>query len=155
MSFDYFVAVHKSRWPTGKQVQTALDQLGYPVALTDGSDSALSIVEGEYSLPVMFEGRAVQIEAQVSVASDFDEEDSLWGYWAEMAAPQFVISEGDYFLTLTFRSDADQVRAGLYLAAAIILSCDGYGFENQFEGHGGAEFAHEIAAEAADAESFK
>jgi hypothetical protein len=41
---------------------------------------------------------------------------SLWGYIAKPAAPNFTISNGDYILTLTFRSDAYQMRAGLYPA---------------------------------------
>jgi hypothetical protein len=73
--------------------------------------------------------------------------DSRWGDIAECAAPNFAIANGDYFHTLTFRSDADQMRAGLYLAAAMILAFDGYGFENQAETHGGAQFASRLVAE--------
>ncbi|RYG37175.1 MAG: hypothetical protein EON93_04020 [Burkholderiales bacterium] len=74
----------------------------------------------------------------------------MFGYIAECVATNFTISNGDYFLKLTFRSDADQTRAGLYLAAALILTFDGYGFENQAETHGGAEFAKLLVAEASD-----
>jgi hypothetical protein len=68
--------------------------------------------------------------------------------------PNFKISNGDYFLTLTFRSDADQIGAGLYLAAAMILSFTGYGFGNQAETHGGRDFAEQLLAESANAAAF-
>jgi hypothetical protein len=42
----------------------------------------------------------------------------------------------------------------LYLAAAMILAFDGYGFENTFETHGQREFADQLVAEAADARAF-
>jgi hypothetical protein len=90
----------------------------------------------------------------IEQATDADDPDSLWGYIAGCAEPNFVISNGDYFLTLTFRSDVDQIRAGLYLAAAMILAFDGYGFENQFETHGGAKFAEKLVAEASNENAF-
>jgi hypothetical protein len=152
MSFDYFVAVHNDKWPTAKEVQTALKDLGYPVSLTSAPDEAFSIAKGgAFSIPVIFEGQPVVLEADIEQATDANDPESLWGYIAKCAAPNFVISNGDYFLTLTFRSDADQIRAGLYLAAAMILAFDGYGFENQFETHGRSEFAGQLAAEASDA----
>jgi hypothetical protein len=155
MSFDYFVAVHRDKWPTAKAVQAALARLGYPVSLAAAPDEAFSVPRGAFSLPVIFEGRPVVLEANTEQATDAIDPESLWGYMAKCAAPSFAISNGDYFLTLTFRSDADQVRAGLYLAAAIILAFDGYGFENQFETHGRGEFADQLVAEASDASAFE
>ena len=155
MSFDYFVAVHNDKWPTAKAVQTALEGLGYPVSLASAPDEAFSIVKGTFSLPVIFEGHPVTLEAEIQQATDANDPESLWGYIAKCAAPNFAISNGDYFLTLTFRSDADQVRAGLYLAAAMILAFDGYGFENQFETHGSTEFADQLVAEASDVSAFE
>jgi hypothetical protein len=154
MSFDYFVAVHSDEWPTAAAVQTALEGLGYPVSLVSALGEAFSVAKGTFSLPVIFEGRQVRLEADIVQATDANDPESLWGSIAKCAAPNFAISNGDYFLTLTFRSDADQVRAGLYLAAAMILAFDGYGFENQFETHGGREFADQLVAEAADAHAF-
>src|SRR5262249_45997625 len=104
---------------------------------------------------VIFEGRPVVLEVDIEQATDTSDHESLWGYLAKCATPDFAISNGDYFLTLTFRSDADQVRAGLYLAAAVILAFDGYGFENQFETHGRSEFAGRLVAEASDACAFE
>lgn len=155
MSFDYFVAVHRDKWPTAQQVQVALEHLSYPVSLADASDEPFSVAEGGFTLPVVFEGRSVLLEANVEEASEVEDAESLWGYIARCSAQNFQISNGDYFLTLTFRSDADQIRAGLYLAAAMILSFDGYGFENQFESHGGEQFALGLVAEAADAAAFE
>ena len=155
MSFDYFVAVHNDKWPTAKAVQTALECLGYPVSLASALDEAFSIPKRTFRLPVIFEGHPVVLEADIAQATDAEDPESLWGYIAKCAAPNFAISNGDYFLTLTFRSDADQVRAGLYLAAAMILAFDGYGFENQFDTHGSSEFARQLLAEASDPSAFE
>jgi len=155
MSFDYTVVVHKDKWPTAKAVQTALEDLGYPVSLASAPDEAFSIAKDAFSILVIFEGHPVVLEADIEQATDANDPESRCGYIAKCAAPNFAISNGDYFLTLTFRSDADQVRAGLYLAAAMILTFDGYGFENQFETHGRGEFAAQLAAEASDASAFE
>lgn len=155
MSFDYCVAIHKDKWPTAKAVQTSLEGLGYPVSLVSAPGEPFSTTKDAYSLPVIFEGHPVVLEAEIEQATDADDPESLWGYIAKCAAPNFAISNGDYFLSLTFRSDADQIRAGLYLAAAIILAFDGYGFENQFETHGHKEFAHQLVAEESDASAFE
>jgi hypothetical protein len=150
MSFDYFVAVHRDKWPTARAVQTALEDLGYPLSLVLASDEPLCVVRGTLGLPVILDGRPVELETEIEEATDVDDPESLWGFIAKCAAPQFAISNGDYFLTLTFRSDADEIRAGLYLAAAMILSFNGYGFENQFETHGRADFANRLVAEASN-----
>jgi hypothetical protein len=154
VSFDYFVAVHRQNWPSASKVQLALETLGYPLQLADASGKPFA-VEFREGLAVDFEGRRVLLEAQIEQASDADDPESLFGYIAECAAQNFNISNGDFFLTLTFRSDADQIRAGLYLAAAMILSFNGYGFENQAETHGGSEFADQLLAEASDVEAFE
>lgn len=155
MSFDHYIAVHNDLWPTARAVQIALEDLKYSVSLASAPDETFSIAEGAFNLPVLFEGNPVVLEADIEQATDANDLDSLWGYLAKCAAPNFTISNGDYFLTLTFRSDADQIWAGLYLAAAMILSFDGYGFENQFETDGGSEFAHKLAIEASDASAFE
>ncbi|HWA22121.1 MAG TPA: hypothetical protein VG735_06980 [Caulobacterales bacterium] len=152
MSFDYYVAVRRDKWPTAQEVQDALERLSYPVSLESPSAEPFSV---SVNLSVVFEGRPVALEANVEKATEIDDGDTLWGYIAQCSASNFLISNGDYFLTLTFRSDADQIRAGLYLAAAMILSFDGYGFENQFESHGGTEFAQQLATEAADVAAFE
>ncbi|MEQ1519054.1 MAG: hypothetical protein ABL931_21450 [Usitatibacteraceae bacterium] len=154
MSFDYFVAVHQQNWPTSAKVQLALETLGYPLLLADAPDEPFA-VDFREGLAVDFEGRSVLLEADIEQATDADDPESLFGYIAECAAQNFKISNGDFFLILTFRSDADQIRAGLYLAAAMILSFNGYGFENQAETHGGSEFADQLLAEASDAEAFE
>jgi hypothetical protein len=125
------------------------------VSLTSAPDEAFSITKGTFGISVIFEGRSVDLEADIEQATDAHDPELLWGYIAKCAAPNFAISNGDYFLTLTFRSDADQIRAGLYLAAAMILAFDGYGFENQFETHGGSEFAHQLIAEASNPNAFE
>ena len=155
MSFDYFVAVHRESWPTAEAVQESLAKLGYPLALAIAPSTPFSVADGTFGLPVVFEGRPVSLEVDIEQATDADDSDSLFGYIAEVAAPSFAISNGDYFLKLTFRSDADQIRAGLYLAAAMIKSFGGYGFENQAESHGGLDFADQLLAEAADAAAFQ
>ena len=155
LSFDYFVAVHNDKWPKAKEVQGALEGLGYPVSLASAPDEAFSIAKGVVSLPVIFEGQPVNLEVEIDQVTDANDPESLWGYIAKCAAPNFTISNGDNFLTLTFRSDANQIRAGLYLAAAMILAFDGYGFENQFETHGRGDFANQLAVEASDASAFE
>ena len=106
-------------------------------------------------LPVLFEGRLVLLEAYIEQATGVDDPESLFGYIAQCADNDFKISNGDYFLTLTFRSDGDQIRAGLFLAAAMILAHHGYGFENQRESHGSTGFAHQMLSEAADLAAFE
>lgn len=101
-----------------------------------------------FDLAVVFEGRFVELEAEIEQVTDVDDAESLVGYIAKKAEPEFLISNGDYVLTLTFRDDIDQIRAGLYLAAAMILGFDGYGFENQFETHGRGDFARQLLLEA-------
>jgi hypothetical protein len=155
MSFDYFVAVHNDKWPTAQAVQAALESRGYPVSLASDLDEAFSVAKGGLNLSVIFEGRPVVLEADIQQATDASDPESLWGYIAKCAAPNFAISNGDYFLTLTFRSDADEIRAGLYLMATMIYAFDGYGFENQFETHGGTQFADQLIAEASDANAFE
>ena len=154
MSFDYFVAVHEPDWPTAEKVQGALEALGYPLRLADSPSEPFG-VKFRNGLAVHFEGKPVLLEADVEQAVDADDPESLFGYIAECAGGNFKISNGDYFLTLTFRSDADQIRAGLYLAAAMILSFNGYGFENQAETHGGNDFAAQLLSEASDAAAFE
>jgi hypothetical protein len=155
MSFDYFVAVRKEDWPTGEGVQSALEKLDYPLRLANATTTSFAIEDFRHELPVVFEGREVVLEADVEQATDADDRESLFGYIAECAASNFKISNGDYFLTLTFRSDADQIRAGLYLAAAMIKSFNGYGFENQAETHGNVDFAEQLLMEASDASAFE
>ena len=155
MSFDYYVAVGQDKWPTAAAVQRALKNLGYPLALVSSPDQSFSMPDGTFSLPVVFEGRPVELEAEIERATEIDDSESLFGYIAAYAASNFKIRDGDYFLTLTFRSDADRIRAGLYLAAALILTFDGYGFETQFESHGSADFANQLVAEASDASAFE
>lgn len=146
MSFDYYVAIHKDQWPTSAAVQQALSSLGVPVMLAQSSDAPLAASDA--TLQVILEGRSVDLEAEIEQATDVDDPDSLYGALAQKAAPTFKISNGDWFLTLTFRSDADQIRAGLFIAAAMILSFDGYGFENQFETNGAEPFAAQLLREA-------
>ncbi|ALH81602.1 hypothetical protein [Sphingopyxis macrogoltabida] len=155
MSFDYFIAVQRNSWPTGEAVQTALGKLGYPLRLVDAPSTPFAVENFRDGLPVIFEGRKVILEADTEEAQDADDSESLFGYIAECAAPNFSIVNGDRFLTLTFRADADQIRAGLYLAAAMIKSFGGYGFENQFETHGSLGFADQLLAEASDAPAFE
>ena len=155
MSFDYFVAVHRDAWPTADGVQRSLESLGYPLRLVEASAEPFEVKDFREGLPVVFEGRPIVLEADIEEATDVDNPESLFGYIAQCAVSNFKISNGDRFLTLTFRSDADQIRAGLYLAAALILSYGGYGFENQAETHGGESFARQLLAEAADAAAFE
>jgi hypothetical protein len=155
VSFDYFVAVHERDWPTAASVQKALVNLGYPLRLADATPVPFAVADFKEGLAVDFEGKRVLLEAYIEQALDADDPESLYGYIAECSASNFEISNGDYFLTLTFRSDADQTRAGLYLAAAMILSFDGYGFENQAETHGALDFAEQLLAEASDAQAFE
>jgi hypothetical protein len=154
VSFDYFVAVHEANWPTTAKVQEALESLNYPLRLIDAPAIPFAVADFREGLAVDFEGKKVILEAYIDQATDADDPESLFGYIAECSAPNFKISNDDYFLQLTFRSDADQIRAGLYLAAAMILSFNGYGFENQAETHGGKVFAEQLLAEASNKAAF-
>ena len=151
MSFDYYVAFSASQWPTFAQAQTALDSLGYPVRLPTTSDAALGIDSGE--LNVQFQGRPVQIDAEIRPLSQSEDTDLT--YIAEQVSAVYPPHPGDPFLILTFRSDADEIRAGLYLAAALIKGCGGFGFENQHEQRGGANFADQMVSEASNADLWK
>jgi hypothetical protein len=153
MSFEYYVAVHRDKWPTAKALQAALESLGYPVSLASAADAALSAER--HKLPVTFEGRPVALEAEIEPAADVADPKSEWGHIAKCVAPNFAIRDGDPILVLTFRSDADEIRAGLYVAAAMIRAFDGCGFENQYETHGRIEFADQLVAEASDASAFE
>jgi len=153
MSFDYFVAIKEQNWPNADVVQLNLERLGYPIRLAAAPAAPLQVAD--FGKGVFFEGREVILEADIEQAKDADDPHSLFGYIAQCAAPNFKIANGDYFLVLTFRSEPDQVRAGLYLAAAMILSFDGYGFENQAERHGRQAFAEQLIAEASDRTAFK
>ena len=62
---------------------------------------------------------------------------------------------GDYVLTLSFGAASDEVRAGLYLMAAMIHCFGGYGFEFQGGTHGTEAFADQLVADAADEGSWK
>ncbi|QNM81763.1 hypothetical protein H8M03_06725 [Sphingomonas sabuli] len=148
MSFDYFVAVPAKAWPSSIALQQAIDRFEYPVRLRDLSDGNFDAPTRE--LAVQFEGRPVIIEAEVEEAKDADDPQSLFGYIAQAAVGTFAIQNGDQFLTLTFRSDADEIRAGLYIAAALINGFGGYGFENQTESHGRADFAAQMVREASN-----
>ena len=148
MSFDYFVAMHEQNWPASNAIQGALDRLGYPVQLVAASDSPIDVRNG--TLSVIFEGRSVEIGAAAEQAAGVDDRESLFGYITQAASPTYAIRNGDYFLILTFSSDADEIRAGLYLAAAMIQSFNGYGFENQYESHGQSAFAEQMVREAAN-----
>ena len=133
MSFDYFVAVHEADWPTAENLQESLKSLGYPLRLESAPPTPFEVTDFRTGLSVQFEGRPVILEASTEQATDVDDSDSLFGYIAECSTSELKISNGDYFLTLTFRSDAGQIRAGLYLAAAMILACNGYGFETKLK----------------------
>src|SRR6516164_3551804 len=95
VSFDYFVAVHNDKWPTAKAVQTALERLGYPVSLASAPDETFSITKGTLGIPVIFEGHPIDLEADIEQATDANDPESLWGYIAKCAAPNFAISNGD------------------------------------------------------------
>jgi hypothetical protein len=97
VSFDYYVAVHQDKWPTAAALQSNLEALGYPLALGSTLDQPLSIAEGTFSLPVIFEDRPVDLEAEIEQATDADDTASLFGLIANCAAPHFQITNGDYF----------------------------------------------------------
>jgi hypothetical protein len=69
VSFDYFVAVHNDKWPTANAMQTALEGLRYPVSLTSAPDEAFSIAKGAFSIPVIFEGHPVVLEADIETGN--------------------------------------------------------------------------------------
>jgi hypothetical protein len=155
MSFDYYVAIRRDKWPTAAAVQAKLEQFGYPLDLEQTPDLPFSLPPDSFMVPTVLEGRSVGLEADIEQATDADDPESRFGYWAKKAAPAFEISNGDYFLALTFRDNIDQIRAGLYLAAAMILGFEGYGFENQFETHGRVDFADQLLLEASTVSGFE
>ena len=151
MSFDYYVAFPASRWPTSRQVQDALNSFGHPVMLVTSDDAPLEC--SPEGLSVRFEGRPVLLDASKECLNP--SEDSDLTYIAEQAGEEYPLQVGDPFLIFTFRSDPDESRAGLYLAAALVKGCGGYGFENQYEQHGRSEFADQMVSEASNADLWK
>src|SRR3954468_5550511 len=105
MSFDYYVAVHREKWPTAAAVQASLERLGYPLGLEQSGHVPFAMSPGVFDLPVVFEGRFVELEVEIEQATDVDDPESLVGYIARKAEPEFLISNGDYVLILTFRDD--------------------------------------------------
>lgn len=97
MSFDYFVAIKKEKWPNAAAVQAGLRSLGVPLELQAAPDEPFSAGDRAYGLPVVFEGRRVVLEAEIEQATDADDSESIFGYIAHCAAPEFEISNGDYF----------------------------------------------------------
>ncbi len=63
--------------------------------------------------------------------------------------------DGDYVLTLSFRSSVPQYRAGWYLMAGLIKCANGLGFEFQGSSFGRAELADSLAQEAAEPDTWK
>lgn len=63
--------------------------------------------------------------------------------------------DGDYVLTLSFRSSVIEYRAGWFLMAGLIKCTNGLGFEFQGPSFGGIEFADALARQAADLEYWK
>ncbi len=155
MSFDYYVAIRKDKWPTSAAVQASLERFGYPLDLEQSDNLPFQFPPDVFDLAVVFEGRSVELDVDIEQATEIDDPESLFGYIARKAEPDFLISNEDFFLTLTFRDDIDQIRAGLYLAAAMILGFDGYGFENQFETHGRGDFAGQLLLEASTVSGFE
>ena len=63
---------------------------------------------------------------------------------ASIGADDVHFKDGDYVLSLSFRSDAREWRAGSMLMGAMIKCFDGYGFEMQAGSHGREAFADEL-----------
>jgi hypothetical protein len=73
----------------------------------------------------------------------------------ELGAPSPDYKDGDYVITLTFRSPGLQYPAGFFLMAGLIRCADGLGFEFQAGLFGKADFADGLAQYAADPQSRK
>jgi hypothetical protein len=71
----------------------------------------------------------------------------------ELGVPSPDYQDGDYVITLTFRSPGLQHPAGFFLLAALIRCADGLGFEFQAGLFGKADFADGMAQYAADPQS--
>jgi hypothetical protein len=69
---------------------------------------------------------------------------------AKIGATDVSFGDGDYVLTLSFRSSTDELRAGMFVMAALIKCFGGYAFEFQEGNHGSGDLADELAEQAAD-----
>jgi hypothetical protein len=185
MSVDYYVAVHQANWPTAAAVQTCMIDLKYPVILDQAGSAPLASVRGTLGLPLRFRGRRTELEADITQLSSttaysytFDRPpdailsggkvkvydirpDETWkakdinSDLVGIGANGVSFGNGDYVLTLSFHSSSDEIRAGLYLMAAMIRCFGGYGFEFQGGTHGAKAFADGLVADAADEKQWK
>jgi hypothetical protein len=176
VSVDYYVAVHQANWPTAASLQTCMAERNYPVRLERSMSEPLDTLSG--ALPAQFQNREIELEASVvqlssmvSYAYSIDRppdwadgkaevyqlrpDEALKARdvntdLAKIGAKGVAFGNGDYVLTLSFHSSSDEVRAGIYLMAAMINCFGGYGFEFQGGTHGTRAFADELVGEAAD-----
>ena len=158
MSVDYYVAVDQANWPTVAMVNECLSKFDLPLKLTGGvQNQPLAYVENTAGLAVELEGERFELEASfVQLSPTQSYAYTLFGFkpadinadLASIGADDVHFKDGDYVLSVSFRSDKRAWRAGAMLMGAMIKCFDGYGFELQAGDHGRDAFADELIEEA-------
>lgn len=163
MSFDYSVAVHAPDWPTPAALNRCMTGQQYPVRIIavapEDTDKPLKETPGSAGLVVSFEGATVELEASIErlgggsvdaqVPKDFNRNLRELG----VRSPDY--KDGDYVLTLSFRTSVPPMRAGAFLMAGLIKCANGLGYEFQSGTFGTTDFANGLAQEAADPSKWK
>lgn len=73
----------------------------------------------------------------------------------KIGVPSPNYKDGDYVISLSFRSSVPEYRAGAFLMAGLIKCADGLGFEFQQGLFGTADYADALAKEAGDPKAWK
>ena len=72
-----------------------------------------------------------------------------------IGAKDATFGYGDRVLTLTFRSNIREWRAGFFIMAGLILCFHGYGFELQAGSHGSSDYADDLAKQVSNPKAWK
>ncbi len=171
MGASYYVAIHQADWPTRAGLNECLSGLDYPVRLPKTLNAEnIPIAESDGSLIVEFEGKPIELEAEITrlsatesfayglrsetgvavsvtdvadlVPLDLNTELSKLG----VVAPNFEY--GDYVVVLTFRSSIEEWKAGFLLMSGLIHCSNGLGFEFDEATFGGVTFANKLVQDA-------
>ena len=149
----------------------------------DDADKPLKEVPNTMGLVVSFEGASLELEASIArlgpdspyaygLGPDLPSVEGISNLQAVTGPDAFVpqdlnanlreigvespdFKDGDYVLTLSFRSSVPEMRAGAFLMAGLIKCSAGLGFEFQRGTFGTNDFADRLAQEAADPRNWK
>lgn len=144
MSTGYDVIVPKGRWPGVAALDRAMAARGFPVALVSQPDPGAAVreVKRTLGLPVLLEGRRIELEAMIGVFDPSPDDET--NETLEMIGADFRATPGDHLFSVALRASPEEWTAASYVMATLVLDFDGYGYEMQAESHGRAEWAEEL-----------